>query len=512
MTALEDAGYARRFGNLGRMVRGESTVGEGVRDGLLTLVSGVSVRDLPIGPTEAFVLSRVEGLVSKAELVIATGLSPEELDSVVTRLLLLGALEFAERQSMVSPPQSATQRSGSHSIPLASRSESGSELTSEQQQRLLDLDRRHASLDHYELLGIDPSVDAKAVRAAYYELVRIYHPDRYFGRQLGEFEGPLVRVFGKFSEAYEVLHRAESRAKYDRYLGARRRTVDFDRYFQDSSRESDAPVSSPPASTPPASHPPASLTSSVPPASGLREQRSAEKTRNSSSAPPSSPDARRRALARKLGHSSLPPSASSSSPQMPAVSEAARAAEELRRRYEQRMARARDEQIKHYVALSAEAAARKDLVAAANTLRIACSLAPDNLELAGDLAEIERQAAESLWESYLERAKYAAVDGNHAEAADSYERAALGQPSAALFERAAHYTLEANGDLRKASKLAKQAVALAPSSAKCRLTLARVYFAANLQESALAELERARALEPNQPILKEWIARVKRGE
>lgn len=493
------------------MVRGESTVGEGVRDGLLTLVSGVSVRDLPIGPTEAFVLSRVEGSVTTAELVTATGLSQEEIESVVTRLLLLGALEFAERQSMVSPTQSATQRSGSHSIPLAARSEGGSELTLEQQRRLLDLDQRHASLDHYQLLGIDASADAKAVRAAYYELVRIYHPDRYFGKQLGDLEGPLVRVFGKFSEAYEVLHRAESRAEYDRYLSARRRTVAFDQYIQDVPRESSAPVSSPPASTPPVSHPPASLTSSVPPASGLREQHSADSVRNSSSAPPSSPEARRRALARKLGHSSLPPSASSSQ-QMPAVNDAARAAEELKRRYDQRLLQARDEQINHYVAMSAEAAARKDLVAAANTLRIACSLAPDNLELAGDLAELERRAAESLWESYLERAKYAAVDGNHAEAADSYERAALGQPSAALFERAAHYTLEANGDLRKASKLAKQAVALAPSSAKCRLTLARVYFAANLQESALAELERARVLEPNQPILKEWIARVKRAE
>jgi curved DNA-binding protein CbpA len=483
------------------MVRGESTVGEGVRDGTLTLVSGVSMRDLPIGPTEAFVLSRVEGATTKADLVIATGIALEEIESIVMRLILLGALEFVDRESMVTPSQSSTQRSGAHSIPLSVRSSAAGELTTEQQQQLRDLDQRRSSLDHYQLLGIEPSADAKAIRAAYYELVRVYHPDRYFGKSLGELEGPLLRVFGKFSEAYEVLHRAETRAEYDRYLGARRRTVDFDRYFQDSPSESTAPASAAPSSL---------STSSVPPASGTREPRPAESFRPSS-APPSDPDARKRALARKLGHSSLPQRASPSQ-QIPAVNEAARAAEELRRRFEQRVAQARNEQISHYVALSTAAAAANDLVAAANALRVACSLAPDNLELAGDLAELERRAAERLWESYVDRAKYAAVEGNHAEAAESYERAALGQPNAGLFERAAHYTLEANGDLRKASKLAKRAVALAPNSAKCRLTLARVYFAANLQESALAELERARSLEPQQPILKEWIARVKRGE
>jgi DnaJ domain len=184
------------------MVRGESTVGEGVRDSTLTLVSGVNLRDLPIGPTEAFVLSRVEGSTTEADLVTATGLTPEQVESIVARLILLGAIELADRRFTASPKQSSTQRSGSHSIPLAARSEGASDLTLEQQRQLLDLDQRRPSLDHYQLLGLEPSADAKAIRAAYYELVRVYHPDRYFGKQLGNFEGPLLRVFGKFSEAY----------------------------------------------------------------------------------------------------------------------------------------------------------------------------------------------------------------------------------------------------------------------------------------------------------------------
>ena len=466
------------------------------------LVSGVRLRDLPIGPTEAFVLSRIDGSISEADLVTATGLGAEEVTSIVSRLMLLGAIEPADRRSMIAPAPLSAQRSGAHAIPVVVQLEAESDLTPERQRHLLQLDRQRSSLDHYQLLGLDRSADAKAIRAAYYDFVRVYHPDRFFGKRLGSFEAPLLRVFGRFSEAYETLHRAQSRTEYDRYLDARERTLEFDRYFHGSSTESVVPLPAEPVRFVP---------SSVPPASGTRDVRAPDSLRRSSAAPPSDPEARRRALARKLGHSSLPPSASPAPP-VPSTADAKRAADELKRRYEQRVLQARQDQISHYVGLSAESAARNDLVAAANTLRIACSLAPDNLEIAGDLAELERRVAESLWESYLERAKYAAVEGKFAEAAESYERAALGQPSAASFERAAHYTLEANGDLRNASKLAKQAVALAPSSAKCRLTLARVYFAANLRESALAELERARALEPNQPILKEWIARVKRGE
>jgi curved DNA-binding protein CbpA len=472
------------------MVAGE-TVDDDAFDGKLTLVSGVNVRDLPIGPTEAFLLSRIDGSSSASDLAVATGLTGEQVHGILTRLIALGAVQVVDLRSVALPPP-VTMRSGEHTIPLAVQNQEEVDLSLEQQHVLLDLDRRLASIDHYQLLGVERAADAKAVRAAYYQQVRVFHPDRHFGKPLGRFQAPLLRVFGKCTEAYEVLRRNESRAEYDRYLAARERTQEFDRYFTEAAQG------------------PSHAPSSVPPASGLREsRRPSDATLRVSSVPPSDPEARRRALARKLGHSSVPPRPSA--PVMPAVSPSTLAAEELKRRYEQRMAQARDEQRNHYVTLAKEAEARNDLLAAANALRVAASLDSSSLELAGDLAELERRAAAGLWESYLERAKYAAVEGRPAEAAEAYERAALGHPSAALYERAAFYLLESSGDLKRAGKLAKQAVSLAPNSGKCRLTLAQVYAAADLRESALAELERARVLEPDQPIIKEWIARVKRG-
>lgn len=475
------------------MVRGE-TIDDGVFDGELKLVSSVDVRELPIGPTEAFVLSRIdtEHQITVDDLAIASGLSLEEVRGIVTRLIALGAVLVVGTRSLRTAPPS-TMRSGEHSIPLAVQHQEDVDLTPEQQHVLLDLDRRLGTIDHYELLGVDRTADPKILRAAYYEQVRMFHPDRHFGKPLGRFKAPLLRVFGKCTEAYDVLRRAESRVEYDRYLAARERTLALDRYFHEATRE------------------PAAGSRSVPPASGMRDARSPSSatTLRVSSAPPSDPEARRRALARKLGHSSQPPRPSS--PDIPPSSAPALAVEELKRRYEQRLSQARDEQKNHYLTLAKEAEDRSDLLAAANALRVAASLAPEDLELAGDLAALERRAAAGLWEAYVERAKYAAVEGRPAEAAEAFERAALGHPIPALFERAAFFLLESGGDLKRAAKLAKEAVALAPSSAKCRLTLAQVFAAADLRESALAELERARALEPDQPLIKEWIARVKRG-
>lgn len=470
------------------MVRGE--IIDDAHDGKLTLVSGVDVRELPIGPIEAFALSRIDGHCTASDLAVAMGLRLEEAQAIVTRLVALGAVEVKGTRSALAPP-TQTQRSGEHSIPLAIQNQERVDLSLEQQHALLKLDRRIDGVNHYELLGVERSAELKSIRAAYFEQVRVFHPDRHFGKSLGHFQAPLQRVFARLTEAYEALRRPESRAEYDRYLVARERTLALDRYLNEAGRE--------PSS------------GSEPPMSGARDLRRSpsQASLRPSSAPPSDPEARRRALARKLGHSSVPPRPASSSP--PPISSAALAAEELKRRYEQRLAQVRDGQRDHYLKLAHEAEARKDLLAAANALRVAASLSPDDMELAGDLAELERRAAADLWESYLERAKYAAVEGRPAEAAEAYERAALGHPTPALFERAAFFTLEAGGDLKRAAKLAKQAVSLAPNAAKCRLTLAQVYFAADLRESALAELERARALEPDQPLIKEWITRVKRG-
>lgn len=65
--------------------------------------------------------------------------------------------------------------------------------------------------DYYEILGVDRNADQAAIASAYRKLAMQYHPDRNPGDK--EAEGK----FKEAAEAFDVLHDAEKRARYDRY-------------------------------------------------------------------------------------------------------------------------------------------------------------------------------------------------------------------------------------------------------------------------------------------------------
>ena len=89
----------------------------------------------------------------------------------------------------------------------------------------LPLDRKREILarelalgdDHYAVLGLHPGASSKEISAAYHEASRVFHPDRYFGKQLGSYQGRLERVFRRLAEAHATL---VDEAKRDAYLKA----------------------------------------------------------------------------------------------------------------------------------------------------------------------------------------------------------------------------------------------------------------------------------------------------
>jgi curved DNA-binding protein CbpA len=516
------------------------------------LIDGVDLRALPIGPAEAFVLSRVDGATSEFEIAEAAGLDEATVAHTLEELARLGAIKFDERVlgEASRSPRPAARPSGSFRLgPIVEATgpaephhpaaalydprelDEAVDIEPERKRTILEAFYRLDSVTHYQVLHVDPSADKRAIKNAYYEIVNVFHPDRYFGKSLGSFKLKLERVFARLTEAHDVLTRSAPRAEYDAYLASQKKTRDFDQKLSDSTvlaqvqaiqRQIEEEARAAERAHAQSSQNPGSVSVPVPPERSLSPTPSA-----SPSAPPRiqsqrpiDSEARKRALARKLGgrsfSGSIPAQAATPSitPTSIRVETQERAVDDLKRRYEQRIVHAREQQAERYLVNARQALGAKDPVSAANALRIAASLVPNNPEISARLLEAQTEADALLSNHYLTQAQYEEREGRMAEAARSYARATLGNPSARIFERAAYCGLMAAGDLRLAGEHARRAVALAApgEEGQSRVTLARIYVTAGMKQSALAEFERAATLAPNDDTIRDWIRRLKRGE
>jgi curved DNA-binding protein CbpA len=98
----------------------------------------------------------------------------------------------------------------------ADLAEEGVDLAAALREEILLLETRLAAADHWQVLGIPWNAPAAAVRDAYLDKVKRFHPDRYAGQRLGSYRARLERIFRRLTQARDVLADEAKRAAYAR--------------------------------------------------------------------------------------------------------------------------------------------------------------------------------------------------------------------------------------------------------------------------------------------------------
>lgn len=507
------------------------------------------IRSLPIGPSEAFLLSRVDGKSSIEDLAHATGMPVHQVVDYLQRLADMGAVDLGD------PRASSVRRRGDHtpqpqhgergpgpriqpserSVPQGARQvhddprlqagmrgatmpppppsrpptsyaaellDEDVDLSLEMKTEILELFTRLPELDHYALLGVDRDAEKKEIKDAYFQRVQRFHADRFYGKKLGTFKAKIDGIFSALTRASDTLGRKKSRAEYDAYLHSREVTLGVRR------RTTPAPMA---VSTSPGQSSPRPPADSVPADSASGPARGPDSVQisvapgaaaSSSGLPPSSDkaanqEARRRLAAQRLrGSLSSEPSGTPSQP--PTAAEAEQRRDALRADLNA-LRKARQVEpglIERYLSMAAEAEKAGEWASAANALRTAFELRPDDVTLRQRLEAATLEVDRAYAGKFAEQGAYEEADGRYEQAAKSFERAARGRKSGALYERAAHCLLKLGNQGRKAVELGRQAVLLAPEEVRTHLTLARAFHAEGMHASAVATVQRALELEP----------------
>ena len=171
-----------------------------------------------MSPAEGFLLSRIDGQTPWSLLLQVGGLTPDEVDGrlrawIADGIIVVPAGETAPADGDAKPEAPSARESG-----FEAEIEPELELSVELQREILEFD---ASLDrsYHELLGVARDADARAIKRAYFQLSKRFHPDRYFRSELGEFAVRLDRIFNKIVEAYELLSDPTTRSEIERSMG-----------------------------------------------------------------------------------------------------------------------------------------------------------------------------------------------------------------------------------------------------------------------------------------------------
>ncbi len=188
---------------------------------------------MTLTPSEGYVLSRVDGSTSVAEIASISPLGEDETLRCVYALASAGVVELVSRgQPATSRIQPEVARE--EPVPAAEEKKKPAESAApsgQDEEFLAEVAAKHASLetaDFYQLLEVSPGASDEEIKKGYYAMAKKYHPDRHHVPHLRGVQGLLEELFAKVTVAYQELSDPASRRRYDGARQQKTRTAAAD--------------------------------------------------------------------------------------------------------------------------------------------------------------------------------------------------------------------------------------------------------------------------------------------
>jgi curved DNA-binding protein CbpA len=184
---------------------------------------------ISLSAAEGFVLSRVDGVSTVADIASVSPLGDDETFRCVYGLVSAGVLEIeppgAGSPSRRRPVEEAVELPKPEAETLQRekppRREEQRVLSPEEQRIRDDIVAKHAAMNgatHYELLGVTPASSEVEIKRAYYSMAKKYHPDRHHSPHLQDVHVLLEELFHRIIQSYELLSNPLERRRYDASL------------------------------------------------------------------------------------------------------------------------------------------------------------------------------------------------------------------------------------------------------------------------------------------------------
>jgi curved DNA-binding protein CbpA len=367
------------------------------------------------------------------------------------------------------------------------------------------------------MLGVSRRAGRGQIRAAFFALAKEFHPDAYYGREIGDYLGRLERIFRTASRAFEVLSRPASRERYDEYLRGQSILAgkeEEERAWAEAERRASSPEETPAGPAEPAAAGAAepagagAMTFEIP-AIVVEERPWTEE----------GGEARAESLssAGERGIQEGPPGGAASEPPPGARTSDAWHRERAVRRLTAalgaiRRERGPERRGTEYLRAAAEAAQTEEWGKVFGLLEAAEKLGLSDPEKAQH-GELLCRAGRELGRICVSQASFAEQTGDlgtaikHAESACRYE-----PDNPVQWDLLARLLLRQGRKLQRARDAAHRAIQLAPRTVEYRVTMVRVYLAAGLVKNARREAEAATKLAPDHPEARALLAEARKAK